>query len=255
MNKRNNSGFKAFLFLVICGSVIASFISSCGKGAGTSGATALNIDYQVVNLSPDIGPISLYIDFRQYNSLIFYYPAPSGYFTLSSIDTPFQVRSSPIQISSTQVTDEIFPPNLDYVLHPNFRYTLFVTGFLADSSLKFVFLTDTALVAPPLGYGKVRFLNASPLSGSFDVYANGATTKALQNLQYNKVSPYVQMPAGTYNFQIYPAGTNVSTNTAGAIGTYSNLTVQDGRLYTIYSYGISGRTDSLAFGTGAIANQ
>lgn len=253
-NKRNNGGIKALLFLVICGTIMASFISSCGKG-GTSGATALNIKYQVVNLSPDLGPISLYIDFRQYNNLNFYYRTASGYFALSSIDTPFQVRSSPIQISSQVVASEIFPPNLDYVLHPNFRYTLFITGRRADSTLKFVFLTDTTLNLPPLGYGKVRFLNASPLSGNFDVYANGATAPGFKNLQINKVSPYVQMPAGNYTFQIYPAGTNVSSATAGSIGSYSNLTVQDGRIYTIYSYGVSGRTDSLAFGTGAIANQ
>jgi len=253
--KKNHSGFKAFLFLVICGGLIASFISSCGKGVGTTGATALNIKYQVVNLSPDLGPISLFIDFRQYNSLSFYYPRASGYFALSSIDTPFQVRSSPIQLSSQVAASEIFPPNLNYVLHPNFKYTLFITGLRADSTLKFVFLTDTALALPPLGYGKVRFLNASPGSGSFDVYANGATAPGFKNLQFNKVSPYVQMPAGNYTFQIYPAGTNVSSATAGAIGSYSNLTVQDGRVYTIYSYGTSGRVDSLAFGTGAIANQ
>jgi hypothetical protein len=253
-DKRNNGGFKILLFLVLSGSLIAPFISSCGK-AGPSGATALNIKYQVVNLSPDLGPISLYIDYRQYNNLSFYYPRASGYFALSSIDTPFQVRSAPVQISTTQVASQIYFPYIDNILHPNFKYTLFITGLRADSSVKAIFLTDTALALPPLGYGKVRFLNASPLSGSFDVYANGATATGFKGLQYNKVSPYVQMPAGNYTFQIYPAGTNVSAATAGAIGSYANLTVQDGRIYTIYSYGISGRTDTLAFGTGAIANQ
>jgi hypothetical protein len=254
-NNRNNGGIKALLSLMIVGAIIASFVSSCGKGVGSSGATALNIKYQVVNLSPDLGPISLYIDFRQYNSLTFYYPRASGYFALSSIDTPFQVRSSPVQLTSQVVASQIYFPYIDNILHPNFKYTLFITGLVADSTLNYVFLTDTAFKLPPLGYGKVRFLNASPASGSFDVYANGATAPGFKNLQYNKVSPYVQMPAGNYTFQIYPAGTNVGTATAGAIGAYSNLTVQDGRTYTIYSYGISGRTDTLAFGTGAIANQ
>lgn len=254
-NQRNIAGLKAFLFLLICGGLIASFISSCGKGVGTSGATALNIKYQVVNLSPDLGPISLFIDYRQYNNLNFYYRSASGYFALSSIDTPFQVRSSPIQLSSQVAASQIYFPHVDNILHANFKYTLFITGLMADSTLSYVFLTDTALALPPLGYGKVRFLNASPGSGSFDVYANGATAPGFKNLKFNKVSPYVQMPAGNYTFQIYPAGTNVSSATAGAIGSYSNLTVQDGRIYTIYSYGTSGRVDSLAFGTGAIANQ
>jgi hypothetical protein len=158
-------------------------------------------------------------------------------------------------LSSQAVATQIYFPSIDNILHPNFKYTLFITGLRADSSVNAIFLTDTTLTLPPLGYGKVRFLNASPLSGSFDVYANGATTAGFKNLRFNKVSPYVQMPAGNYTFQIYPAGTNVSTTTAGAIGAYSNLTVQDGRIYTIYSFGISGHTDSLAFRTGAIANQ
>src|SRR5579863_2002638 len=156
MNKSNNGGFKVLLFLVLSGSLIATFVSSCGKG-GPSGATALNIKYQVVNLSPDLGPISLYIDFRQYNSLNFYYPTASGYFALSSIDTPFQVRSSPVQLSSQVVATQIYLPSIDNILHPNFKYTLFITGLRVDSSVKAVFLTDTALTLPALGYGKVRF--------------------------------------------------------------------------------------------------
>lgn len=256
--KRNYGGLKAFLFIAISGLLIMPFISSCGKGGVNSGgATAQNIQYQVVNLSPDIGPISLYIDFRQYNNLSFFYPQATGYFVLSSVDTPFQIRSSPIQLTGSIVASQIYFPSIDNTLHPNFKYTLFVYGFAADT-LRYRLLTDTSATAPPLGYGKVRIFNASPLSGAFDIYANGTTTAAGQNspfrnLQYGQVSAYVLMPAGNYTFQFYPAGTNVSNG--GAVGSYQNLTVLDGRLYTLYSYGVVGHTtDSLAFGVHGIAN-
>src|SRR5215469_5015241 len=102
--KNTYGGLKALLFLVISGLVITSFISSCGKGsANSTGVSAQNIQYQVVNLSPDVGPISLYIDYQQYKSLSFYYPSATGYFVLSSVDTPFQIRSSPIQLTTSIV--------------------------------------------------------------------------------------------------------------------------------------------------------
>ena len=250
--KRNYGGLKAFFFLVIPGLMIIPFISSCGKGQGTYGASALNIRYQVVNLSPDVGPISLYIDFRQYNGLNFYYPAATGYFVLNSIDTPFQIRSSPVQLTNSTVTGQIYIPDINNILHPNFKYTLFVYGHAADRSISSMLLTDTSSTLPPLGYGKVRFVNLSPSSGAFDIYANGTTSKRLQNLQYSHVSPYVVMPAGNYTFQVYPAGAN--TANGGAVGSYPNLTVLDGRLYTLYTYGVVGHTDSLAFGIRGIAN-
>src|SRR3569833_3610834 len=253
--KRNNGGLKALLFLVISGVLTVIFISSCGFGVVYSGgATAQNIRYQVVNLSPDVGPISLYIDFRQYNGLSFYYPQATGYFVLSSIDTPFQIRSSPVRLTNSTAATQIFFQDINNALHPNFKYTMLFYGRLADTSLKAQLLTDTTAVAPPLGYGKVRIFNASPLSGSFDIYANGTTVAQFKNLQYGKVSPYVLMPAGNYTFQAYPAGTNVGTTTTGAVGSYQNLTVLDGRLFTLYTYGVVGHTDSLAFGMHGIAN-
>jgi hypothetical protein len=252
--KRSYGGLKALLYLAISGLVVMPFISSCGKGPGTSGATALNIRYQVVNVSPDAGPISLYIDFQQYNGLNFFYPQAAGYFVLNNIDTPFQVRSSPIQLTGSIVSSQIYVQDVNTVLHPNFKYTLFVYGFKADT-LKHLILTDTSATAPPLGYGKVRIVNLSPSSGSFDIYANGTSSTQLKNLQFGHVSPYVQIPAGNYTFQFYPAGTNVSNNTAGAVGAYQNLTVLDGRLFTLYTYGVVGHTtDTLAFGVHGIAN-
>jgi len=79
MNNKNRGGLKAFLFLIIAGVMMVYFISSCGKN-NSANATASNIRYQVVNLSPDIGPVSLYINYALYNNSRFYYGASSGYF-------------------------------------------------------------------------------------------------------------------------------------------------------------------------------
>ena len=249
MHKKNNIGLKVLLFLGISALLIAPFISSCGK-AGSSSASSLNIQYQVINLSPDLGPVSLYIDFLPYNNLNFYYASPSGYFYLTSIDTPFQIRPSPTVTTSTTVisTSNIF--SSDDILKPNGKYTLFITGFQSTQTLDTVFLRDDTASAPAIGKGKVRFVNCSPLSTPFDVLANGTGDTAFTKLAYKKVSSYVQVPAGNYNFQVYPAG-----NRTTILGSESNVIIQDGRLYTVYSYGVAGHTDSLAFGMGVITNK
>jgi len=245
MNNKNNGGLKAFLFLVIAGLLISPFISSCGKTSVN--VTSSNIQYQVVNLSPSLGPISLYIDYRIYNNKNFYYPSPSGYFYLTSIDTPFQIRSSPNQAAGTVVTTTGNIFSMNDALKPNLKYTLFITGLLSDSAIYRVFLTDTSST-PTVGRGKIRFLNASPRSPGFDIIANG--TQAFSNQQYLKVSKYIEVTAGNYNFQIFQKGT-----TTDVIGTLQNVTIQDGRLYTLYCYGLANRTDSLAFGSGFITNK
>lgn len=244
----HNKGIRFLLAVTIIGAVFCAVVSSCGK-AGVKNATSMNIGYQVVNLNPGLGPVSLYVDYTIYNNYSFFYKAPSGYFNLTSIDTPFQIRSSPNQLIGTIVLKgNIF--SLNNALKANTRYTLFITG--ADSTKANrdeVFLTDTSAI-PSKGRGKVRFINCSPLSPAFDVVANNYLDPGFTNIAYKKVSKYIEMPAGNYNFQIYQTGTSSSV-----LGTLQNVTVQDGRLYTLYSYGVVGHTDSLAFGLGTLVNK
>jgi len=245
MRKNDSGGVKVLIFLFIMGAFAVPFISSCGKTSVN--ASSSNIQYQVINLSPSLGPVSLYIDYRIYNNANFYYTRPSGYFYLSSINPPFQIRSSPNQTAGTIITVQGNILSMTDTLKPNLRYTLFITGLLSDSSINRVFLTDTSS-SPTKGRGKIRFLNASPQSGAFDLWANDR--RAFSNAQYNIVTPYMELPAGSYNFNVYSKGTST-----GVIGSEQNVIIQDGRLYTIYSYGIAGHTDSLAFGMGTVTNK
>jgi hypothetical protein len=241
--KGNNNGLSVFLSLFIAVFLIAPFISSCGK-TGSVSPSALNIQYQIINLSPDLGSVDLYIKYKKVNASSYFYPTASGYFYLTAIDTPLQIRPGASLISGTVVsTANLF--NLDYILKPNLKYTLFITGFAkADSAL---FITDTAAL-PTIGRGKVRFLNASLNSLGLDVVANG--TSAFLNQQYLKISPFKELPAGNYDFQIFPKNSRDTV-----LRDIQNVTIQDGRLYTIYTYGLPGRTDSLAFGSGVITNK
>jgi len=229
----------AWLFACFAGLLLMSGIISCGK-ANTAIPVGANIQFQVVNLSPDLRPINLWVGFIKRN-VAYSYPTPSGYFSMASVDTPLQIRSALANVSGANLV------SIDTLLKANTKYTLFVTGLRADSTITGIFTTDTSSTSTP-GRGKVRFVNASPRSIGLDVIANGTT--AFTNRAYKSVSKFIEMAPGSYEFKITPA--RAPTN---VLKTLPQLSVQDGKLYTIYSYGMIGRVDSAAFGAGVIANK
>jgi len=239
MKKREN--IFIYLFPAIAGIFfLGCLFSSCGK-TNTVLPQASNTVYQVVNLSPDLLPIDLYISLQKKNASPFTYPNPSGYFSLTSVDTPFQIRSSSVTVSTTNIF------SIDTLLKNNLHYTLFISGFRATNTLKYILTTDSASV-PKGGRGKIRFINVSPNSPNLDVAANG--TAAFTSQAYMKPSKYIEFPVGNYTFTVNPTG-QPTTLLQTSLPT---VTVQDGKIYTLYSRGVVGRTDSAGFALSVIKN-
>jgi hypothetical protein len=234
---------KATVFLFLCGMgiMVISFIASCGKGPNAAPSSA-NIQFQVLNLSPDLLPVNLFIGVDKQNTNAFTYSVASGYFSLKTIDTPIQIRSTYASVSTTNII------SLDSILKPNFKYSLFITGFRADNSIKSIFTVDNAPIST-VGRGKIRFVNASPGANGngLDITANG--TMAFKNQQYTKVSDFIEIPPGTYDFKIMPTGT------ATVISDLPNVSILDGKVYTLYSYGVYGGADSVKFSSAVLSNK
>ena len=76
--------------------------------------------------------------------------------------------------------------------------------------------------------GRVRVIHASPDAPAVDIYANGA--KVLSNVPFKASSGYLSVPAGAYNFRVYPAGANAAT-TPSVLSI--DATVQSGVDYTV----------------------
>lgn len=223
------------LFLLLAGVMIVPMISSCGKDSPAS-PTGLNTQLNIINVSPDRFPVDFYINLRKQNKASYIYSIPSGYFYLASQDVPIQLR--------TQLNQIIF--SKDTALSINCKYTVFVTGLVAEKTNTTIFVTDTD-TAPTLGRTKVRFINASAKAVNLDVYANG--TLAYPNSGFVSVSKYLEIPAGIYDFKICPVGSKA------VLYNLPNTTVQEGRLYTLYTRGVVGRTDSAAFVASLLTNR
>ena len=229
-----------FLFLCSVGIMVIPFMASCGK-SGNTAPVGSNVQMQVINLSSDLLAVNLWVSYVKQNRTPYTYPTPSGYFTLGNIDTPIQIRSYFASVSTTNLV------SLNTVLKPNLKYTLFITGLRADSSITSIFTVDTA-TAPTVGRGKIRFVNASPRSNPLDITANG--TLAFSNQMYTKVSKFIEIPPGNYDFKIMKTGT-----TTNILADMSGVTILDGKIYTIYCHGVSGGADSVAFSAGILSNK
>ncbi|MGN8071661.1 DUF4397 domain-containing protein [Mucilaginibacter sp. SG564] len=242
MTNPNKSSLLVSLLLITVGTLLLPFLSSCGKGANAN-PTGLNTQLQIVNLSPDIQPVNLYLNFLKENTTSYTYPTNSGYFFISTLLPPVQLRTATLAPINLVTIDSTV------ALKANSKYTLFITGFRSDNSIKkSMLLLDTATV-PPLGRAIVRFVHCSPTSAPLDLRANGIGTALWTKIPFDSVSKYVQLPVGNYNFTI-----NLNTSPDNAQFTLPNVTIQDGRAYTIYTQGIVGRTDSVAFGAAILTN-
>ncbi len=240
MNSKSNTPLNV-LFIGLVITLVMPFIASCGKNE-TAVVPITNTQLQVLNLSTDLLPVNLYINLRKRDAQ-YRYPTPSGYFSLAPLDTLFQIRRVVIGNNNSSV-NEI---SIDTTLKSNVKYTLFITGFKANNSISHIFISDTSS-APISGRGKVRFVNATAGNNIFNITANG--TPVFTNQAYQNVSKFIEMPAGIYNFKIYD-----QSSTTTILSELRNVTVLDGKLYTLYCRGIVGRTDTAAFGMGVLNNR
>lgn len=217
--------------------LLVCFIASCGKSNNITGA---NTQLQIINLSSDIGPLNLFINSVKQSLTTYTYTNNSGYFFLNSLTPPIQFRTADAAALN-------IPYEIDTVLRSNSKYTLFITGYKADGTIKNSVLSLDTATLPAIGRAKVRFANMSPSSPNLDIRAND--TLAFNNVKFDSISRYISLPTGNYNFTINAHSTPTKVEI-----TLTNVTIQDGRAYTIYSQGIVGRTDSVAFGAAVLTN-
>lgn len=241
MTGNTNSSILKYLVLFIAGVLIIPQMMGCGKDTTTTSLGTNNGYLNIVNLSPNINPVNLYAQFIKQSTITYRYPNASGYFLMNIADTPLQIRPA---LSNTSSQSNLL--TLDSALRKNVRYTWFLTGLKSDSAFTYIFTVDSG-ATPAVGRSKVRLVNASPGSTGLDITANDGllATKVL----YKGVSKYVEVTSGTYNFKL-----SATSTPSTILTTMKNVTVLDGKLYTIYAYGLPSRTDTAAFNAGIILN-
>jgi len=119
--------------------------------------------------------------------------------------------------------------SLSFNINEGQDHTVYATGGTSGAAVGSLVTADVN-TAPPAGQTAIRVANLSPTAGAIDVFltAPGAdlatATPLATNIAYASTSPYVNVPAGTYQFRAVPAGTAPANRAANVIIDLSGAT-------------------------------
>jgi hypothetical protein len=226
--KHSASMLKVFLVMM---ATMAAF-TSCKKDDPNAGESRM----MAVHVSPDAPPVDVLIDNVKKNTAPLAYKENTGYFTVASGSRNIKITAAG---STTPVIEGLIP------LEPNKSYSVFAINRV--SSIRAIAALDD-LTAPASGKAHIRFFHLAPGANSLNVGTlAGSTYNALYSnrnfedqLSMNAFSVFTPIDAGTYTFDVRVAGTSSS------ITAPKDITLQAGKIYTLYVRGLLGNA-SLPF--------
>jgi len=206
--------------------------SSCDKDDEKTYANVL-----VTHASPDAPGVDLLIDDTKQNSAALTYPNNTGYLQAES-----GTRNIKINVSGTSTT----VINADLVLEKDENYSVFAVDSV--SKISAIALLDD-LTAPASGKAHVRFVHLSPNAPAVDVAVASSGAVVFGDIVFKEATAFTPLDAGTYNLDVRVAGTSTVALVLPAI------TLQTGKIYTIFAKGFLGGSGTQALGAEIIVNK
>ncbi len=221
-------------------SVILLFIISvvvfygCSKDEDPVAPTQSKSKVMVVHSSPDAPAVDLLVD-NQLAGTNLAFPSNTSYLEVNSGSRNFKVN-----VAGTNTTVIDVSPSLVV----NATYSVFAVNSVA--SIEPLLLTDD-LSTPASGKAHVRFIHLSPDAPAVDItLADG--TIVFSNRAFKEFTPFTPLDAGTYNLQVRVAGTTtVALDLPG-------ITLQAGKIYTVFAKGFLAGSGAQALGAQIIVN-
>lgn len=189
----------------------------------------------VVHASPDAPGVDLLVDNLKVNTSPLTFPNYTGYLSVTA-------GTRNIKVNAAGTTTTVINADIPFIKDKN--YSLFAFNRLASIS---AILVEDNLAAPASGKAHIRFFHLSPGAPAVTVgVLNGDVfTPVFSNRAYETQSSatanqaFAPVDAGTYKFDVRVAGSTTS------VLTLNNITLQAGKIYTVFANGIVGGTPSL----------
>jgi hypothetical protein len=224
---------KTFSFLALMALVV-----SCSKSDDPKARI------MAVHASPNAPGVDVLVDNTKVNSSALTFPNNSGYLSVNA-----GTRNIKINVAGTSTT--VINANLSVVADKN--YTVFAVDSVAKIS---AIAVEDNLATPASGKAHIRFFHLSPNAPSVDVgVLNGSTfTGVFNNRSFETQSSaaanaaFTPVDAGTYTFQVRVAGTSTVAL------TIPGVTLQAGKIYTVFAKGFLGGAGAEALGAQIINN-
>lgn len=219
-----------FTVVVLLASLLA--VSSCSKEESKSYANVL-----VTHASPDGPGVDLLVDGAKQNSAALAYPTNTGYLQVEA-----GTRNIKVNVSGTSTT----VINADLSLATDNNYSVFAIDSV--SKISALVIADD-LTAPVAGKAHVRFVHLSPNAPAVDVAVAASGAVVFGNKSFKEYTAFTPLDAGSYNLDVRVAGTSTVAL------TLPTITLEAGKIYTVFAKGFLGGTGAQALGAEIIVNK
>jgi hypothetical protein len=151
-------------------------------------------------------------------------------------------RNFKVNVTNTNPAVNIF--DADLPIAANFNYTVFAIDSVEN--IDFI-LTIDDLTAPASGKAHVRFFHLSPNAPPVDITDTNGNI-VFGDYAFSEYSEFEPLDAGTYDLQVRLQGTNT------VVLPLNGITLEDGKIYTVYAKGFVGGAGAQELGAEIIVN-
>ena len=218
--------------LFLAGTV--AVLSGCGNDSNNPAAPASTARVMAVHASPDAPAVDLLVDNVVAGSALAY-PDHTPYLTVGS-----GTRNIKVNVAGTATT----VINADVPVSNGATYSVFATGAVANIG---ALVVADDLTAPATGKAHVRFVHLSPDAPAVDVAVAGGPV-IFSNRSFQEYTPFTPVDAATYDLEVRVAGTS------NVVLALPGITLQPGRIYTVFAKGFASGSGAQALGAQIIAN-
>ena len=213
--------------------LLASLISAAMFGCNSD-----NDDYsylRIYHASPDAPGVDLLVDNTVAGTNLTF-PNNTGYLTV-----PSGTRNVKVNVTGTMTT--VIEANVPFMQARN--YSVFAVNSVSNIE---PLLIEDDLTAPAQGKAHVRFIHLSPDAPAVDITLTDGTV-VFGNRAFKDFTAFTPLDAGTYDLQVRVAGTStVALNLPG-------ITVESGKIYTVFARGFLSGSGTQALGAQIIVNK
>lgn len=202
---------------------LAGGVMMAPRGADAQASTGR---VRIMHASPDTPPVDIFVDGQKAVTALAF-PNATGYVALPAGGHNVKVFVSPSDGRGTPALEA----NLEIVAGKDI--TVLATGLVGNGTLALTLFEDDNRT-PAANTAHVRLIHASPDAPPVNVAVAGTDTNVFTGVAFRNVSPYVPVPAGSYNLE-------VKVNATGAtVLSIPNVQLQARTVYTVVAVGLAG---------------
>lgn len=236
---KNNTGFSFLSIsrLSMVALVLASFtFTACSDDDDDNNTPVPSTSRMMVtHASPDAPGVDLLVENVKLNTAALEFPNSTPYITAFSGNRNVKVN---VAGSTTTVINATLP------LAANKSYSVFAIDAVANIG---ALVVEDNLSTPAPGKAHVRFIHLSPDAPAVDVAVDGGAV-VFGNQAFKDYTSFTPLDAGDYDLEVRVAGTSTVALDLPVI------TLQAGKIYTVFAKGFLAGTGAQALGAQIIVN-